>query len=236
MSKLPKVLHLVQELEFDEPYLTVLKDAGYRCYPSNDRNHLLNQLEAEEFDLLIIDWRRDDSTEWLLEQVREFLKWQGPILFIADRNSEEALHQVCAHHHDNFLTRPVQPNTLLSYTNKLVHDARYSMHQDSFHLGPYKITLGLKQIAFKGRPVNLTSKEFELGALFLRNPGRLYSRKFLLKKIWGIDCDISTRTVDAHISSLRKKLNIKGDGLYRIKTVYQHGYRLELLEEAEAVA
>ncbi|WP_417445426.1 winged helix-turn-helix transcriptional regulator [Kangiella sp.] len=236
MSKLPKVLHLVQELEFDEPYLAVLKDAGYQCYVGIDRKHLLKQLEAEEFDLLIIEWRNDDTTVWMLEQVREFLQWHGPILFIADKDDEEGLHQACAHHRDNFLTRPIQPNTLLSCANKLVQNARYTMHQDCFEFGPYQVSLGLKEISLKGKPINLTSKEFELGALFLRNPGRLYSRKFLLKKIWGIDCDISTRTVDAHISSLRKKLNIKGDGLYRIKTVYQHGYRLELLEETEAVA
>ncbi|MHC9512154.1 winged helix-turn-helix transcriptional regulator [Kangiella sp. M94] len=236
MSRLPKVLHLVQELEFDEPHLAVLKDAGFYCYLSNDRKHLLKQLEAEEFDLLILDWREDDSTEWLLEQIRQFLKWQGPILFIAEREDAVLLQQVCTHHQDNFLTRPIQPNTLLSYANKLVHDTRCLMHQDNFDLGPYQISLGLKQISLKGKPINLTAKEFELAALFLRNPGRLYSRKFLLKKIWGIDCDISTRTVDAHISSLRKKLNIKGDGLYRIKTVYQHGYRLELLEEGEVVA
>lgn len=236
MSKLPKVLHLAQELEFDESYLTSLKDAGYQCYPANDRKQLLKLLEAEEVDLLILDWRNDDTSEWLLEQVREFLKWQGPILFISEKGEEEALQQVCVHHQDNFLTRPVQPNTLVSYANRLVHDARYSMHQDNFSLGPYQVSLGLKQISINGKPINLTSKEFELGALFLRNPGRLYSRKFLLKKIWHIDCDISTRTVDAHISSLRKKLNIKGDSLFRIKTVYQHGYRLEELEETVAVA
>lgn len=236
MSKLPKVLHLVQEFEFDEPYLVALKEAGYQCYIGKDRKYLLEKLEAEEFDLLILDWRSDDSTEWLLEQIREFLQWQGPILFIADKDDENQLHQVCTHHFDNFLIRPIQPNTLLSYANKLVNDARYTMHQDSFELGPYRVSMGLKQISVGGKPINLTTKEFELGSLLLRNPGRLYSRKFLLKKVWHIDCDISTRTVDAHISTLRKKLNIKGSGLYRIKTVYQHGYRLELLEEAEAVA
>lgn len=236
MSKLPKVLHLVQEFEFDEPHLMALRDAGYQCYIGKDRKHLLKQLESEEFDLLILDWRSDDTTEWLLEQIREFLQWQGPILFIADKEDQERLHQVCTHHYDNFLIRPIQTANLLSYANKLVHDARYSMHQDSYELGPYHISMGPKQISVNGRPISLTTKEFELGALLLRNPGRLYSRKFLLKKIWHIDCDISTRTVDAHVSSLRKKLNIKGDGMYRIKTVYQHGYRLELLEETEAVA
>lgn len=237
MSKLPKILHLIKELEFDEPYLTFLKGANYQCYASNDRAHLLEQLVVEEFDLLILDWRDDDSTKWLLEQIREFVQWQGPILFIAEKGSESCLHQICTHHRDNFLIRPIQPNTLLSYVNKLTNDTKYSMHQNAFELGPYHISRDLKQITANGKPVNLTSKEFELGALLLRNPGRLYSRRFLLKKIWGIDCEISTRTVDAHISSLRKKLNIKGGGLYQIKTVYQHGYRLEKREETtEAVA
>ncbi|WP_240665455.1 helix-turn-helix domain-containing protein [Cobetia sp. ICG0124] len=63
--------------------------------------------------------------------------------------------------------------------------------------------------------------------LLLRRVGELFSRAYLLEMVWGINGDISTRTVDTHISRLRRKLELDGRRGLRLKSVYQHGYRLE---------
>ena len=57
--------------------------------------------------------------------------------------------------------------------------------------------------------------------------GELYSRAYLLEMIWGGNGDISTRTVDTHVSRLRRKLGLNGSRGLRLKSVYQYGYRLE---------
>ncbi len=64
--------------------------------------------------------------------------------------------------------------------------------------------------------------------LFLfRRRGRVVSRETLLENIWNIRGDVATRTVDTHVSRLRKKLRLSGEHGWRLNAVYQHGYRLE---------
>jgi len=78
--------------------------------------------------------------------------------------------------------------------------------------------------------VRLTLKERELLALLEQNPGRCFSRSFLLERIWGYSTNARTRTVDVHVSRLRKKLDYRED--ITIHTVVSQGYVLERLGEA----
>ena len=75
-----------------------------------------------------------------------------------------------------------------------------------------------------GRSVELTLKEYDLLCLFLKNPGRVFTRDQLLAKVWGTDFAGETRTVDVHIGTLRTKLGTGGEA---IETVRGVGYRLE---------
>ena len=76
-----------------------------------------------------------------------------------------------------------------------------------------------------GRSVELTRRETELLALFAREPGRILSRRLLLREVWGFpDPDrVETRTVDMHVAKLRKKLAASGDALF--ETIRGEGYR-----------
>jgi DNA-binding response OmpR family regulator len=79
--------------------------------------------------------------------------------------------------------------------------------------------------AFVGdEELELTPKEFDLLAIFVQNPGRAFSRDFLLERIWGDDIYVTDRTVDTHIQRLRKKL---GDEADAIRTVWGIGYKLQ---------
>ena len=64
-----------------------------------------------------------------------------------------------------------------------------------------------------------------------QNVGRLLSRSHLLERVWGVSSDLNTRTVDTHVSRLRRKLGVKPENGFRIKTIYQHGYRLEAVTD-----
>ena len=76
----------------------------------------------------------------------------------------------------------------------------------------------------EGQPVELNKKEWDLFTLFVKNPGRLFSRDDLLNKIWGYDYFGDARTVDTHIKRLRQKLN---NASVYIKTVFKSGYKFE---------
>ena len=89
-------------------------------------------------------------------------------------------------------------------------------------LGDFKLLSTERQVFIADEEIDLTPKEFELLKLMATNPGRAFSREFLLEHIWGYEYDGFDRTVDTHILRLRKKLGDTGD---RISTVWGVGYR-----------
>jgi len=78
--------------------------------------------------------------------------------------------------------------------------------------------------------ISLTYREFQLALFRFRNSGRLLSRSYILEHVWGTNPDLSSRTVDTHMSRLRSKLGLRPDRGWRLNAVYHHGYRLEAAE------
>ena len=79
-----------------------------------------------------------------------------------------------------------------------------------------------RTVTVEGRPVDLTRREFDLLSMLASNPGRAFSRAYLLERIWGDEIEVFDRTVDSHVVRLRKKLGPAG---VRIGTVWGVGYR-----------
>jgi len=81
-----------------------------------------------------------------------------------------------------------------------------------------------KRTAFAGnKPMELTPKEYDMLALFLSNPDRVYTREQLLDLIWDMDYVGGTRTVDIHVQRIRKKLGVEFEAI--LQTVYGIGYK-----------
>ncbi|MCM8789744.1 MAG: winged helix-turn-helix domain-containing protein [Candidatus Omnitrophica bacterium] len=97
-------------------------------------------------------------------------------------------------------------------------------------IGDLSIDFFQIQVNVKGKPVELTAKEYELLKTLIKAKGRVLSRDYLLDRIWGYDhaVEIQTRTVDVHIRTLRKKLKSEAK---RIITVKNYGYRFEVDED-----
>lgn len=86
------------------------------------------------------------------------------------------------------------------------------------------IDLDRHEVTVKGKPVELSAKEFKLLEFLATNKNRVFSRERLLDDVWGISAEIETRTVDVHVTRLREKLGKSGD---RIQTVRGFGYKLK---------
>ena len=98
---------------------------------------------------------------------------------------------------------------------------------DILEYDPYKIDLVSRQIWLREETLGLTQKEYELTVFLFRNSSRALSRGHILDSVWGTAPDLNTRTVDTHISRLRKKLNLKRENNWLLTSIYQHGYRLD---------
>ena len=98
------------------------------------------------------------------------------------------------------------------------------MEREVIEVGELRVDVAGRTASVDGDMLDLTPKEFDLLHLLAEQPGRAYSREFLLQRIWGLEYDGFDRTVDTHIVRLRKKLGPLGD---RVATVWGVGYKLQ---------
>jgi DNA-binding response OmpR family regulator len=94
-------------------------------------------------------------------------------------------------------------------------------------VGPYEIDPERRSVLVDGKPVALTQKEFDLAVYLFQNSGRLLSRVKLLEQVWGVSADLDTRTVDTHVSRVRRKLQLDESTGWKLLPVYGFGYRLD---------
>lgn len=98
--------------------------------------------------------------------------------------------------------------------------------------GPYAFDESRRLVLRDGRKIALTAKEFALALTLFRQMGENLGRADLLTSIWGRDPNLATRTLDAHVSRIRTKLELYPENGLRLATIYAYGYRLERTDEA----
>lgn len=127
---------------------------------------------------------------------------------------------------DDYVTKPFSPRELIARVKAVLRRLQEKPKDRSFKFGTLELDTAKHITSLKGKPVTLTSKEFDLLKVLMEAEGRVLSRDFLLDRVWGYDqsLEIETRTVDMHIGQLRKKLKIEAA---RILTVKNVGYRFD---------
>jgi DNA-binding response OmpR family regulator len=142
---------------------------------------------------------------------------------------------------DDYLTKPVSLRELqarvsailrrvemMATSSRTNEEANAPVDHDILHIDP----LG-RRVIIDGQDVTLTAKEFDLMYLLASNPGRVFSRNYLLDRLWGDTYGGFERTVDTHIQRLRRKLGEKSNVDERIVTLWGVGYKYERPAGAE---
>ncbi len=128
---------------------------------------------------------------------------------------------------DDYITKPFSPREVVLRINAVLRRLRASEQDDEENqIETHGVTIDLArhQVLTEDGAIDLTATEFKLITLFARSPGRVFSRNILMDAIWGQEYYGIDRTVDTHVSRLRRKL---GDLGKHIETVYGVGYRLK---------
>ncbi len=216
-----------------EMVLMSLKSAGHECEHFSSGRKFIENVIADNFDLLILDWNIPDmdGTE-ALTAIRNELDWNIPVLFTTSRTREEDIVYALDHGADDYMVKPLKKNELVARINSLLRRALpQDNNSDKYAYPPYIFCKEDRSVRKNGKDIELTNKEFDVALLLFQNRGKLVSRKYLLEKIWGYKTKLNTRTVDTHISNIRKKLGISPVDGWLLSSVYQHGYRLNELDE-----
>jgi DNA-binding response OmpR family regulator len=212
-----------------EMLLGWLQEAEYKCFHCSSGQEFLEHVRLQHPDMLILDWQLPDMEGIdVLSHIRNELEFTGPVLFATGRDHEEDIVRGLTSGADDYLIKPLRRAELLARLGALWRRSGLTV-ADQITLGPVRLDLDNKQAWVDGEEIKLTPTEFSLAACVFTHRGELLSREFLLKEVWGVDADLDTRTVDMHMSRIRRLLKIDPNMGYCIKTIYRHGYRLEEL-------
>lgn len=194
----------------------------------------MNALRKESFDLYILDWVMPDlDGEQILEWLTEQSEHDTPVIFVTQRDSEEDIAKILNMGADDYITKPIRQKELLARITAVARRSQTSPQKEVLEHAPYRINLGTHTLSKNDQPIKLTQKEFELVAFLFKNLGRLLSRGHILSSVWGHGSEFTTRTVDTHVSRIRKKLDLAPENGWRLSAIYHQGYRLEQVDKED---
>ena len=213
----------------------MLSERGHQCDTFASGQEFLGAVLHSSYDLMILDWQIPDMPGIeVLRNVRAQLEWPMPAIFLTQRDTEEDIVSALDAGADDYLAKPAREAELVARINALARRSNPDNDQAVLVFGPFHINTRQRSIHLHGQPLNLTDKDFDLTLFLFRNQGRLLTREMLLERVWGTMKNLNTRTVDTHMSRLRRRLGLNPENGVRIKTIYQRGYRLEVLKSTES--
>lgn len=187
-------------------------------------------LKRETFDLLIIDWMLPDGTGGdVLQWMRQNMGWQLPAIVLTAQEDEKTTVAALEAGADDYIVKPPKPRELLARLTAASRRARPAALA-VVRVGDYEIDVQNQKMTVGGEAVVLTQREFDLAVVLFQSLGKILSRDHLLDKVWGMSADVDVRTVDTHVSRLRRKLQIDGARGWKLSPVYGFGYRLDRVE------
>jgi two-component system response regulator RegX3 len=201
----------------------------YDCTVFNKARDMIKQIPFQIPDILLIDWNLPvvdglDVLHWLKGSRYDDV----PVIFLTSRNTEGDIVTALTDGADDYIVKPTSEVILKArikaVTRRLSVNNTNQINQESTN--PYSFHHQSNTVSYKSINVSLTNKEYELALYFFKNEGLLISRDQLLESIWVKSSEISTRTVDTHISRLRKKLLLNGTHGWKLISIYHQGYKL----------
>ncbi len=204
-----------------------LSSGGHSFDASDTQASFLDKLTQTRGDLLMVDWSLPDGNgAEIVRWVRQNLGWEVPVMVLTANEDEETVVQALQAGADDYVVKKVKPRELMARIEAVTRRIK-PVALTVTRLGVYEADTAAQRLLVNQEVVTLTQKEFDLAVYLLQNPDKLLSRDHLLNGIWGLNTDVDTRTVDTHVSRLRKKLMLDGSNGWRLAPIYGFGYRLE---------
>ncbi|MBN2099751.1 MAG: response regulator transcription factor [Dehalococcoidia bacterium] len=197
-----------------------LAEKGFLCSIACAEDERLKDVGTLSADLVVVavDGAAPGSEMWDLPQ-RLKAKTRLPVVTLLSDDGLDVLDS--ATDVDDFVVEPWNASEVVARVRRILQRKPGEVNEDLICCGEVAIDTAKCEVAFKGRLVGLTFKEYELLKFLVTNKGKVFSREALLNKVWGYDYFGGDRTVDVHIRRLRSKL----DESDCIETVRNIGYR-----------
>lgn len=220
----------------DEPTLSRLlsynlTQEGYDTTVIEHGSEGLQAALQNKFDLIILDIMLPGMNGF---EILNRLHQNGvrtPVIILTARNAEEEVVQGLKHGADDYITKPFGVAELLARVSAVLRRTQNEApkpnlsNEKVIQAGELSIYPEKYEVNVQGQPISLRPKEFEVLLYLVQRPGMVISRDDLMNVVWGFDYIGGQRTVDVHVSSLRKKLELEQQSV-RIESIRGVGYKL----------
>lgn len=215
----------------DEEHLTSLVQAylvkdGYQAVIAHDGQEGLSAARRENPDLIILDVMMPEMDGY--DFLRNFRKDnQTPVILLTAKVEENERVVGLELGADDYITKPFYPRELMARVKAVLRrENKKQLNNKVFQVADILLDYESHAVKVGGEFVNLTPSEFEILAVLMSTPGRVFSRMDLLDALQGVRYEGYERTIDLHIKNLRAKLEKTSENRNRyIETVYGVGYR-----------
>ena len=218
-----RVLLVEDDEVISERLKRALEKEGYPTDLAHDGQVGLDLARMGEYSVIILDVMMPKRDGWSVCQALRDSKNTTPILMLTAKDAIEDRVKGLDLGADDYLVKPFSLKELLARIRALTR--RNKLEKSSIiHLGDLDIDAGAKTVTKAGEPIKLTKREFTLLEALARNRRRILSREYIIEQIWN-DEDSISNTVNFHVTSLRKKIDVGRDKSL-IETVHGFGYRI----------
>jgi len=194
-----------------------------------------DKLLKTKYDLVIMDWMIPevsglDLISWIRK--KGHIQYTTPVLMVTAKSDPESIVLGLETGADDYMIKPFDFNVLGARVRNLLERTEFIKQSQEKNQAPSLLSLGeltlnkaSHKVNLSGQPIDLTYSEFKMLEMLISNQGRVLSRKQITSFIQGEDVVVAGRTIDTHISSLRKKMGSYGD---KIETIRGVGYRISI--------
>ena len=203
-----------------------LESSGYEVMAFDSASGLYTELRHSLPDLIMLDIMLpgEDGLQ-ILRKLKTQLKTKDiPVILVTAKGSELDTVKGLDLGADDYIAKPFGIMELISRVKARLRKTASSKHIAEYHFEGICLSEDRRTVTVDNVPIDLTYKEFELLKLLLSAPGTAFTRDLIMERVWGYNYELSSRTLDMHIKTLRQKLGEKGGMIHTIRNV---GFKLD---------
>ena len=224
-----KILVIDDDAELCELVSEYLESEGFEIDTEGSGDHGADRALESDYDLIILDVMLPGINGFeALRRIRS--QSNVPVLMLTARGDDVDRIVGLEIGADDYLPKPFNPRELVARIHAILRRSSAHANADAAALnekvaiGDIQLNTGSRTVARDNNPIHLTAMEFDVLEVLLRNAGRVVERENLVEQVLDRKYSPYDRSIDVHVSNLRKKLGHEVDGMERIKSVRQIGY------------
>ncbi len=220
-------VYLVEDDEnINELVIYALKANGFNATGFDEYGSFKKELYKDIPNLVILDVMLPNvSGIEILKKLKSNPEYQNiKVIMLTAKNSEIDKLKGFEYGADDYVTKPFSVLELIARVKAILKRGNVKVEKKELVIDNISLSAAKREVSVDGKLIELTQKEFKLLEFLMENKGFVSTRESLMTHIWGFAYEAETRTVDIHITALRKKLGVAGN---KIKTVRGVGYKIE---------